>query len=162
MNITVKTIIDEDFNDYYLPSMFIAMPHCSFKCGEQYCQNSPLSNQPNMIVDNDDIVQRYLNNNLTQAIVFGGLEPMDSAYEVWSIISRLRRHYERMDDVVVYTGYTKEELMRYGNPNYFLEIKKMGNIIYKFGRYVPGQQPHYDEVLGVDLASDNQYAERIS
>ena len=35
------------------------------------------------------------------------------------------------------------------------------NIIIKFGRYIPNQKPHYDEVLGVNLASDNQYAERI-
>ena len=36
------------------------------------------------------------------------------------------------------------------------------NIVIKYGRYIPGQTPHYDEVLGVKLASDNQYAERIS
>ena len=36
------------------------------------------------------------------------------------------------------------------------------NIIIKYGRYIPNQTPHRDEVLGVNLASDNQYAERIS
>ena len=41
-------------------------------------------------------------------------------------------------------------------------LKRFPNIIIKFGRYIPNQQPHYDEVLGVNLASDNQYAERIS
>ena len=35
------------------------------------------------------------------------------------------------------------------------------NIIIKYGRYIPDQEPHYDEVLGVNLASDNQYAERL-
>jgi hypothetical protein len=35
------------------------------------------------------------------------------------------------------------------------------NIIIKYGRYIPNQTPHYDEVLGVYLASDNQYAVRI-
>jgi hypothetical protein len=35
------------------------------------------------------------------------------------------------------------------------------NIVIKFGRYRPGQQKHFDEVLGVELASDNQYAKRI-
>ena len=32
------------------------------------------------------------------------------------------------------------------------------NIIIKYGRYRPNQKPHYDEVLGVNLISDNQYA----
>jgi len=34
----------------------------------------------------------------------------------------------------------------------------MGNIIVKFGRYRPNQEKHYDKILGVFLASDNQYA----
>ena len=41
-------------------------------------------------------------------------------------------------------------------------LKKFKNIIVKFGRYVGGQQAHFDEVLGVYLASDNQFAEKIS
>lgn len=39
---------------------------------------------------------------------------------------------------------------------------KWKNIIVKFGRFIPNQHPHYDEVLGINLASDNQYAEKIS
>ena len=35
-------------------------------------------------------------------------------------------------------------------------------IIIKYGRFIPNQQKHYDEILGVYLASDNQYAEKIS
>ena len=38
----------------------------------------------------------------------------------------------------------------------------MPNIIIKFGRFVPMQQPHFDPILGVNLASDNQYAKQIS
>jgi hypothetical protein len=36
------------------------------------------------------------------------------------------------------------------------------NIYVKFGRYLVGQEPHYDEVLGVTLASDNQYGKKVS
>jgi len=36
------------------------------------------------------------------------------------------------------------------------------NIIIKYGRFIPDKEKHYDEVLGIYLASDNQYAERIS
>ena len=42
------------------------------------------------------------------------------------------------------------------------DLLKFSNIIIKFGRYIPGQKPHYDEILGVNLASDNQYAEVIT
>ena len=41
-------------------------------------------------------------------------------------------------------------------------LKKYSNIIIKFGRFIPNQKPHYDPVLGVELASDNQYGEKIS
>ena len=36
-------------------------------------------------------------------------------------------------------------------------IKDYG-VIVKFGRFRPNQEKHYDEVLGVYLISDNQYA----
>ena len=35
-------------------------------------------------------------------------------------------------------------------------------IIVKYGRYIPNQASHYDSILGVKLASPNQYAEVIS
>ena len=64
------------------------------------------------------------------------------------------------DDFVIYTGYNKEEerpqvLIK------FIKENQYKNIIIKYGRYIPDQTPHYDEVLGVNLASDNQYAERL-
>ena len=31
-------------------------------------------------------------------------------------------------------------------------------VIVKYGRFRPNQEPHYDEVLGIKLASINQYA----
>ena len=45
---------------------------------------------------------------------------------------------------------------------YIKELSVYPNIIVKFGRYVSNQEKHYDDVLGVYLASNNQYAERIS
>ena len=41
-------------------------------------------------------------------------------------------------------------------------LKNYDNIIIKYGRYIPNQPSRYDSILGVTLASDNQYAERIS
>lgn len=35
-------------------------------------------------------------------------------------------------------------------------------IFYQPKRYIPNQEKHYDEVLGIYLASDNQYAEKLN
>jgi hypothetical protein len=66
----------------------------------------------------------------------------------------LRQHSQ--DDVVIYTGYTWDEIHEQVE---FLRGYK--NIVVKFGRYKPGQESHMDDVLGVKLASDNQYAIRL-
>ena len=52
---------------------------------------------------------------------------------------------------------TKEEISEY---IYKSICKYIPNVIIKWGRYIPGQKPHYDDVLGVYLASG--YIERIS
>lgn len=153
----IKKIIDEDFSNYKKPSMLIAMPRCTMKCGEELCQNSPWLKQPDIKINNRELVERYLNNNLTHAIVFGGLDPIDTFDDLWWFISILRASYRCNDDIVIYTGYNKDEIL-----DKVEMFKQFPNIIIKFGRYIPGQQPHYDEVLGVNLASDNQYAEKIS
>ena len=154
----IKGITDEDFINYKVPSMYIATATCSFKCDKEYgkpiCQNSGLVHQPSIDICEDDIVERYLRNPITKAIVFGGLEPMDQYQCILWILASLR---SVDDDVVIYTGYNKNEI------DYIIPLlQEYKNIIVKFGRYIPNQQPHYDPVLGVYLASDNQYAEKIS
>ena len=174
----IKGLTDEDFVNYKLPSMYIATATCSFKCDKEYgspiCQNSELANRPSFCVDNAAIVKRYIENDITKAVVFGGLEPFDMCWDLILLIRLFRT--ETNDDIVIYTGYTKEEASHIivpfsdkypGNPNAFdmdiiSVLKHLRNIIIKFGRYIPDQKPHYDPVLGVYLASDNQYAERIS
>lgn len=155
----VKTVVDEDFTNYKKPSMLIGMPLCTFKCdkecGQQVCQNSALATAPNIEVNPMDLIARYESNNLTQAVVFGGLESFDSWADLYNFIFLFRSVSD--DGIVIYTGYTKCEIK-----DKVETLKQFPNIIIKFGRYVPNQKSHYDEVLGVDLASDNQYAERIS
>lgn len=41
------------------------------------------------------------------------------------------------------------------------QLKELGNVIVKFGRYRPNEKPHHDDVLGVDLANDEQHAVKI-
>lgn len=160
----IKGIIDEDFVNYKKPSMVIEFPYCDFKCdkecGESICQNSSLIKEPNINISYEDIIERYLANPITEAIVCQGLEPFDSMFDIISLILFLRGHYHCNDDFVIYTGYTKEELIK--NRETPQSLAQFENIIIKYGRYIPNQEPHYDEVLGVKLASNNQYAEKIS
>ena len=140
--------------------MVIEFPYCSFKCdkecGQQVCQNSSLVKAENIDINPIQLVHRYLTNPITKAIVCQGLEPFDSFEDLLEIIQELRHNYLTNDDVVIYTGYTKEEVQTQIN-----ELSKFNNIIIKFGRFIPNQSSHFDETLGVQLASPNQYAERL-
>ena len=140
--------------------MIIEFPYCSFKCdkecGQQVCQNSSLVKAENIDINPIQLVHRYLTNPITKAIVCQGLEPFDSFEDLLEIIQELRHNYLNNDDVVIYTGYTKEEVQTQIN-----ELSKFNNIIIKFGRFIPNQSSHFDEILGVQLASPNQYAERL-
>ena len=161
MIMKVKGLIDEDFVNYKKPAMVIEFPYCTFKCdkecGQSVCQNSALAHEPNITIDYDELLTRYINNPITKAIVMQGLEPFDSFSDVMNLILWLRVKYKCLDDIVIYTGYKKEEI------SWLIEyIKQYKNIIIKYGRYIPNQNPHFDSVLGVKLSSDNQYAEKIS
>lgn len=153
----VITIKEEDVVNYKDISMFIALPYCSGKCWRELgldcsiCQNEELRNQPIINIDIHDLIDKYDNNPLTSAIVFGGMEPFDSFEDIRCFIMNFR--YRHADPVVIYTGYTEDEVKEKFSPIYLYE-----NIIIKYGRYIPNQKSHYDEILGVNLASDNQYA----
>ena len=71
------------------------------------------------------------------------------------------RQKECLDDFVIYTGYYPQELTQQLVSLRMLNTIYGGTIIIKFGRYVPGSAPVQDPVLGVTLASSNQYAERL-
>ena len=152
----IKGIIDEDFINYKKPSMVIQFPKCSFKCekecGQQVCQNSALATAPDIEVSIDSLVNRYLRNSITKAVVCAGLEPFDSMDDLFLFINTLRLRGCN-DEVIIYTGYKENELRAFEKM-----FRMYGNIIIKYGRYIPDQQTHYDELLGIRLASDNQYA----
>jgi len=158
----IKALIDEDFTNYKTPSMFIGMSTCNWKCcidggfSKDICQNSALASSKTLNIPNAVLYSRYVNNDISKAIVIGGLEPFLQFEELLSFIITFRKN-NIFDDIVIYTGYNKNEI----NPQ-LLELMKFKNIIVKFGRYVPHQKPHKDLILGVCLASDNQYAEKIS
>ena len=150
--ITVKDIVDEDVVNYKKTSMFIIFPRCNgFKCGAAHCQNSALAAAPDMNVDEDEIIRRYILNPLTHAVVIGGLEPFDTFDDLYLLICNFRRYTS--DDIVVYSGYEPDEIA-----GYLEKLAGFDNIIIKFGRFVPNQEGRKDELLGVTLASPNQRA----
>jgi organic radical activating enzyme len=153
--------VEEDFVNYKKPSMFIGFPTCNWKCEKEcgmrgICQNSSLATSPTFDISIEEIVKRYTENPISKAIVFGGLEPMDSWSDMVDLIDEFRKYTE--DEIIVYTGYRMDEICR---QTYWLG-NKYNNIIFKFGRFIPNQPTRYDEVLGITLVSDNQHAERIS
>ena len=161
----LKTLVEERFDDYKLPALYIGCVSCGGKCAIEgcfsisVCINDIWRNSSNIFIDDDVIIQKYLQNTITSAIVFGLLEPMEQFEEIYAFIEKLRKNYQSNDVVVIYTGYTEKECYEAG---WIQKLSKLNNIIIKFGRFVPNQETHYDEVLGVNLASDNQYAIKIS
>lgn len=155
----IKNIIDTDFVNYKKPCMTIECPYCDFKCekecGEAFCQNSKLALTENLNIDNKIILNYYFSNPITKALCFQGLEPFDSWEELYELIVLFRK--QSNDDIVIYTGYLEEEIS-----SYIKILNSLPNILIKFGRYIPNQKPHYDKILGVKLASNNQYCKRIS
>ena len=153
----LKGIITEDFVNYKKPSMTLMFPKCSFKCGYDLCQNRELRNEKNIEVTSGEIIQAYISNPITEAIVMQGLEPMDSFDEVAEFIETLRENYNCLDDVVIYSGYSEAELTEQIDV-----LRNFKNIIIKFGRYKPNEVGYIDEILGVLLPSMNQYSKKIS
>lgn len=158
----VKAIVYDDFVNYKKPSMFIATCFCNWKCCREggfdisTCQNSHLSKQQPINIPIKTIFERYTSNSTSKAIVIGGLEPFLQYPEVLELIKYFRKN-KCNDEFVIYTGYYREEI-----EDKVRELSLYPNIIIKFGRYKPNNKPKADDVLGVTLASDNQYAVKIS
>lgn len=159
----VKTIVDEDFVNYKRPSMFIGTISCNGKCCIEaniplsVCQNDGWRSCAPVVLSDREICMRYLANECTNAIVIGGLEPFEQSKEVYKLIWTLRNVFDCNDDVVIYTGFYPDEI-----EDQVKCLSEFDNIIIKFGRFVPNRPHRIDEVLGVELASDNQYAIKIS
>ena len=157
VKIRLKGLTEEDFINYKLPSMFMATCFCDFKCekedlsGGTFCQNSPLAQAPIIEVGIKTLINKYINNPISKAVVIGGLEPFLQFEEVKDFITYFR--IASKDPIIIYTGYTEEEIKEK-----VLLLIPFQNIIIKYGRYKINSKNRYDDILGVKLASDNQYA----
>lgn len=158
----VKGIVAEDFVNYKVPSMFITSCFCDFKCCVEsdldigVCQNASLIQADDKEVPDSIIYQHFTDNPISQAVVIGGMEPFLQFDEVSSLIKFFREHGDH-SDFVIYTGYYPNEIAQQLDV-----LKSFDNIVVKFGRFIPNKPHRYDDVLGIELSSDNQYAIRIS
>lgn len=160
--IYVKSIVDENFQDYKKSSMFIAFPKCDFKCFRELgldpsgCQNFETLKLKNVKISVSSVFERYINNFITKSIVLGGLEPFCSFDDVISLISYFRNK-QCLDDFVIYSGYYPDEIQ-----DKIESLKQFKNIIVKFGRFIPNSNSKFDPLMGVHLASENQFSSKIS
>ena len=157
----IKFYKNDDFVNYRKGVLFIGMPFCTWKCCLEagipcsVCQNYEWSRNPILEIGAEELVAQYLQDPLEEAVVFGGLEPMDSFEDVYEFVLKFRE--KSADEIIIYTGYYPEEI-----EEKLTRLQAFSNIIVKFGRYIPNQKARYDDVLGVTLASDNQFAQKIS
>ena len=156
-------VIQEDFvNNKDCTFTIESGVSCTFKCDKecntQVCQNFALTKESIITTSIDTLINKYMSQSLAKSITFQGLEPLDNLKQLLWFIYYFRKVCK--DPIYIWTGYTKDEC----KDLIFLINNKMHweNIIIKFGRFIPNHQPHYDDILGVMLSSDNQYAERIS
>jgi hypothetical protein len=113
--------------------------------------------EPDIEIPFKKIWELYKQNPLTKGFCLQGLEPLDSVNEVLEFIKYIRGNNLCNDPIIIYTGYNKEEVTKF-----IYQITEYANIIIKWGRFILGDEPHYDKILGVKLASNNQYAEKIT
>lgn len=158
----LKGIVEEDFTNYKYPSMFLNTCFCDFKCCTELgidvgaCQNAPLAQSKIIDIPDQVIFDHFRNNPITKVVVVGGMEPFLQMDELESLIKLFRENYD--DSLfVIYTGYYPEEIK-----DSLDRIKQYKSIVVKFGRFVPDKPGIFDPILGINLASDNQYAMVIS
>lgn len=159
----LKGLVDEDFVNYKEPSLFLITSTCDWKCCREQnlplsvCQNMPIIRDTTKDISEEKIYERYIDNPITKSIVLGGLEPFDQFGEVYNLIYYFRAIKGNTDTFVIYTGYYPSEI-----DEMIKMLSMFDNIIVKFGRYIPNSKKIFDKILGVELASENQFALKIS
>lgn len=146
--------------NYKKQSLFLGCCYCDWKCcrennlPESNCWNNELYKLRIRDVPNWKLFNLY-NQYDNKAIVIGGFEPFLQFDEIKSLIVYFRNNGCN-DEFVIYTGYYAKEIA-----DKIEELKQYGNIIIKFGRFIPNSKGHYEPLLGIKLSSPNQYAEKI-
>lgn len=146
----------EVFQDYKKSALLLSTCYCDWKCcieagvDKSVCQNQKIAQQREVTLPFESVLKK-VNQSFTDAVIFGGLEPFMQADEVIQCIEYLRQHGVKKD-IVIYTGYYVEEI-----DAETLAYLVLNGVILKCGRFIPNRKSKFDAVLGITLASDNQY-----
>lgn len=158
-NIRVKDVV-EVFQDYKKSALLFCTCFCDWKCcieagiSKDICQNHKIANQREVNLPFEKALN-MVKFSITDSIIFGGLEPILQAEEVCSLIEYLRNK-GITKDILIYTGYYIEEI-----EESVLQRLKNCHVILKCGRFKPDRPKKFDEILGITLASDNQYGVQL-
>lgn len=165
----ISNIVESNI-DYKKNSLLIANATCSGKCWKEIgmdssiCQNSDLEKHYTDMTDKEIIsfVDRYVSDGYVEAVVFGGLEPLELSSDIETIkkVINFVDGLKKNIDIVIYTGFYKKEISE--DFIEFMKKYKSGRAIIKYGRYIPDEPSVFDSILGVTLASYNQYSEVLN
>lgn len=163
-------VATDNVTDYKETSLFLVFPYCSGKCGEE-CQNKDLRKKEIKEFNTEDIIKFYQSLDTHNAVVCGGLEPWDSSEELKQLVKDFAiASFVKPVDFVIYTGYDNL-CKRYFNDVYcetgkdFFDLLQTwtiyanpgSNLIIKQGKYdINRKFPWHSDLLGVDLATNNQ------
>lgn len=148
------TDIRETFVDYKKTGLYVSGSRCNLKCKE--CFNENLKHSPTIKIKPIQFVEDYIiKNQVIESVIFSGLNWFDKFEDLLQLVNCIRVKTDI--DIVIYTGYKESEVL-----SEIDMLKENKNIIVKFGEYIPNDMEVYDEVLGITLASSNQYAKKIS
>ena len=115
----------------------------------ELCDKNHESHMKNVTLSTKTIIERYMKNSLVESLVLSGLEPFDNFEDMKILIRDFRTFLD--DDIVIFTGYDDIEI-----DDKIEELEIYNDIYVKFGRYIPNRNEIFDELLGTELASDNQ------
>ena len=148
------TDIRETFVDYKKTGLYVSGSRCNLKCKE--CFNENLKHSLTIKIKPIQFVEDYIiKNQVIESVIFSGLNWFDKFEDLLQLVNCIRVKTDI--DIVIYTGYKESEVL-----SEIDMLKENKNIIVKFGEYIPNDMEIYDEVLGITLASSNQYAKKIS
>ncbi len=160
----LRAIIDSDCNHYKDFTMVLFAPYCTWKCctecgiPESSCANHCFQQQDVKEYPNEAIINRYISNPLHGGLCIAGAEPLDSN-DLRGFLKEFRAAVP--DVIIIYTGYTADEPIVVEFIDW-LTKNDINDVILKVGRYIPDGTKHIDPILGVPLASENQYAIKVN
>jgi uncharacterized radical SAM superfamily protein len=153
-NLIEFTDIRETFVDYKKTGLYVSGSRCDLKCKE--CFNENLKHSPTIKINPIQFVEDYIiKNQVIESVIFSGLNWFDKFEDLIQLVNCIRVKSDI--DIVIYTGYKESEVL-----NEIDMLKENKNIIVKFGRFIPNQEPIWDELGGIYLANKGQYFKKIS